>query len=314
MPPKIAVITGPTATGKTVLGTLLALSLNGEVVSADSMQIYREMDIGTAKPSKEDMMGVPHHMIDVAEASANYSAARYAEEAAACVDKILARGKLPVVVGGSGLYVDSLVLGRSFAQSPRNSEIRAQLSSEYDFSGGEEMLKRLWKIDPQRAQKLHPADKRRIVRALEVYSLTGRTITEHDEETKKIPPRYDAAYIILNYKNREDLYARIDERVDKMIEVGLFEEVSRLLSSGISDNCTAMQAIGYKEAAAALRGEIEKQEAVDLIKRESRRYAKRQVTWLNSRSDALHILWEKAPDFDFARRFSTKYLADFGIK
>lgn len=311
---KIAVVTGPTATGKTHLGILLARDLGGEVVSADSMQVYRGLDIGTAKPGADETGGIPHHMLDVADPSEGYSAARYAKEAAACVDDILARGKLPIVVGGSGLYVDALVAGRSFAGSPGDTGLRQQLTEEAEQIGGEAMLERLREVDPQRASKLHPADKRRIVRALEVWLLTGRTITEHDEETRRAPPRYDAAWIILNYAERAQLYRRIDDRVDQMCQAGLFDEVSALLSGGLAPGSTAMQAIGYKEAARALRGEISREEAIDLIKRESRRYAKRQLTWLNARGEALRIDWGQTPDFDFARRVSTAFLADHGIK
>lgn len=280
MPPKIAVITGPTASGKTALGVALAETLHGEVVSADSMQIYRRMDIGTAKPTPEEMRGVPHHMIDVAEPEENYSVARYVAEASACVDDILARGKLPVVVGGTGLYIDSLVSGRTFADGSSDSALRQELNERYDEIGGEGLLGELRKVDPERAQKLHAADKKRIVRAMEVYILTGKTITQHDAETRARPPRYDAARIALDFTERADLYARIDRRVDAMVEAGLFDEVRALLASGVPGDCTAMQAIGYKEIAAALRGECSRADAVETVKRESCRYAKRQLTWL----------------------------------
>ncbi|MEF2700086.1 MAG: tRNA (adenosine(37)-N6)-dimethylallyltransferase MiaA [Oscillospiraceae bacterium] len=314
MPPKIAVITGPTASGKTALGVALAETLHGEVVSADSMQIYRRMDIGTAKPTPEEMRGVPHHMIDVAEPEENYSVARYVAEASACVDDILARGKLPVVVGGTGLYIDSLVSGRTFADGSSDSALRQELNERYDEIGGEGLLGELRKVDPERAQKLHAADKKRIVRAMEVYILTGRTITQHDAETRARPPRYDAARIALDFTERADLYARIDRRVDTMVEAGLFDEVRALLASGVPGDCTAMQAIGYKEAVGAVRGEITEAEAAERIRQESRRYAKRQLTWLRRDPSLFWIRFEKTPDMALARRLSTGFLVRRGIE
>lgn len=312
--PKIAVITGPTATGKTALGILLAEDLNGEIVSADSMQIYRGMDIGTAKVRPEETRGVPHHLIDVAEPSENWSVAKYVSEADRCVADILSRGKLPIIVGGTGLYIDSLVAGREFAGGDSNEAFRSELSQEYDENGGEEMLKRLAAVDPDRAAILHPADKKRIIRALEVYYLTGQTITEHDAETQKLPPKYTAAKIALSFENREELYARIDLRVDEMLRAGLFNEVQKLLGSGVPESCTAMQAIGYKEVIAALRGDITEAEAADAIKRESRRYAKRQLTWLRRDKSVKWILWKTVPDFELARQYSTNYIRSIGLE
>lgn len=312
--PKIAVITGPTATGKTALGVELAKQFNGEVVSADSMQVYKRMDIGTAKPSLAEMQGVPHHMIDLAQPEENFSVARYVPMADACIQDILQRGKLPIIVGGTGLYIDSVLAGRDFAGPPADEALRQSLSDEYDSLGGEEMLRRLCECDPQRAKKLHPSDKKRILRALEVFISTGKTISAHDEESKRQPPRYAAATIILSFKTREDLYSRIDRRVDQMVEIGLFSEVQELLDSGLSKDCTAMQAIGYKETALALSGEISPQEAIELIKRESRRYAKRQLTWLGRNDSALRILWGSDPDFAYARRLSTEFIGAHGLK
>ena len=312
--PKVAVITGPTATGKTALGVLLAKELNGEIVSADSMQVYRHMDIGTAKVTSQEMQGVSHHMIDVAEPSDSYSVARYVKEADACVQDILSRGKLPIIVGGTGLYIDSLVAGRDFGDISSNKAIRYELDSKYDTLGGEKMLDELRAVDPERAKKLFPSDKNRILRALEVYYTTGHTITEHDKETQKLPKRYDASVIALSFENRADLYTRIDARVELMVQAGLFDEVRSILKSGVPQKCTAMQAIGYKEAAMALRGEISEGEAIEIIKQESRRYAKRQLTWLRRKENIGWILWKTAPDFEYARQFSTKYLLLGGLK
>ena len=313
MAEKIVVVAGPTASGKTALGIALAKDFNGEIVSADSMQIYRGMDIGTAKASLAEREGIPHHMLDVAEPWEEYSVARYVEQAEACCRDILRRGKLPILVGGTGLYIDSLVSGRDFAAVDSDQGLREALSAEYDALGGEAMHRRLQEIDPERAAILHPGDKRRIVRALEVYRLTGMTITEHDRQTRALPKRFDAAAIHLNFKNRAALYARIDRRVDMMVEQGLFREVEGLLAAGLSPESTAMQAIGYKEAVRSLQGELRREEAVDLIKQASRRYAKRQLTWFNRDKEALPILWEDEPDFEYARRLSTEFLHSRGL-
>ena len=312
--PKIAVITGPTATGKTALGVLLAKELGGEIVSADSMQVYRHMDIGTAKVTKEEMQGVAHHMIDVAEPFESFSVARYVREADSCVQDILKRGLLPIIVGGTGLYIDSLVAGRDFGEDSFDTTIRLELDSKYMSLGGGKLLEVLASVDPERASKLYPSDKNRILRALEVYYTTGKTITEHDEETRKIPKRYDAAVIALSFKERSELYERIDRRAEDMAKAGLFDEVRTMLANGVPEKCTAMQAIGYKEAAQAIRGNITEAEAIDIIKRESRRYAKRQLTWLRRKEDIGWILWENDPDFNFGRQISTEILHSHGLK
>ena len=313
MAEKIVVVAGPTASGKTALGIALAKDFNGEIVSADSMQVYRGMDIGTAKASLAEREGIPHYMLDVAEPWEDYSVARYVEQAEACCRDILRRGKLPILVGGTGLYIDSLISGRDFAAVDSDQGLREALAAEYDALGGEAMHRRLQELDPERAAILHPGDKRRIVRALEVYRLTGMTITEHDRQTRALPRRFDAAAIHLNFKNRAALYARIDRRVDMMVEQGLFREVEGLLAAGLSPESTAMQAIGYKEAVRSLQGELRREEAVDLIKQASRRYAKRQLTWFNRDKEALPILWEDEPDFEYARRLSTEFLHSRGL-
>ena len=300
---KVLVVCGPTAAGKTALGIELAMRLGGEIVSADSMQVYRRMDIGTAKAEPEERALVPHHMLDVAEPWEDYSVSRYVREASAVCDGLLAAGKLPVIVGGTGLYIDSLLSGRDFAAREEGDEgLRAALSADYERLGGQAMLEILRGFDPERAEKLHPGDKRRIVRAIEIYRLSGKTITQHDAETRARPPRYEALTLALSFADRADLYARIDRRVDRMVARGLFAEVEGLLKEGLSPRCTAMQAIGYKEAALALAGEMSREEAAALIRMNSRRYAKRQLTWFGRNPAAHWILWDKEPDLDLALR------------
>ena len=310
---KILVIVGPTASGKTRLAVELAKAHNGEVVSADSMQIYRRMDIGTAKPTAEEMDGIPHHMIDVADPEEDFSVARYVELASACVDDILSRGKLPIVAGGTGLYVDSLLSGRTFAAFSPESSLRRELEEELAERGGEAMLAELAKVDPEAAARLHPNDHKRIVRALEVYHSTGKTISEHNQETQALPPRYEALTIGLNFQDRADLWERIDARVDQMAANGLEREVRELLSSGLSPACTAMQAIGYKEFVAAVEGTMTWREAEELVKLRSRQYAKRQLTWFRRAPETHWLLWDKNPDFGSARQRSTELLREFGL-
>ena len=297
--PRVIVITGPTATGKTAFGALIAKSKNGEVVSADSMQVYKRMDIGTAKPTETERMGVPHHMIDIVQPWEDYSVARYVAEASQCVDDIVGRGKLPVIVGGTGLYIDSLLSGREFS-SRGGAILREALETEYDDIGGDAMLRKLGEFDPESAAKLHANDKKRIVRAFEAYKTTGKTISQHDMETKSLPPRYDAVKFALNYSDRTELYERIDRRVDAMLEKGLEGEIRGLLEMGIPRDCTAMQAIGYKEMAEAILGECGFHDAVGRIKTGSRHYAKRQLTWLRSDEAVKWLVWDKEPDFDRA--------------
>ena len=313
MLPKILVVSGPTASGKTALAVELALAHNGEVVSADSMQIYRRMDIGTAKPTRAEMRGVPHHMLDVADPEEDFSVARYVELAARCVDDILARGKLPIVAGGTGLYIDSLLSGRTFARFDPDSPLRRELEEELARRGGAALLEELARVDPDTAARLHPNDGKRIVRALEVYRSTGTTLTAHNAMTRSLPPRYSALTLTLAFQRREDMWDRIDRRVDRMMADGLAEEVRALLDSGVPDRCTAMQAIGYKEMAAALRGDGDTARAAEEIKLRSRQYAKRQLTWFRRNPDARWLLWDREPDLSAALQTSTKYLSDFGI-
>ena len=296
MQPKLVVITGPTASGKTALGVALAQRLGGEVVSADSMQIYRGMDIGTAKPTPEEMQGVPHHMIGAASPKADFSVGKYVELAEPILQDILSRGKTCVVCGGTGLYADSLLLGRTFAPCP-STGVREKLEAEVNHTGIEPVLARLKEVDPEAGARLHPSDRRRIIRALEVYLETGETISEHNRKTKLLPPKHDAVWLGLSFENRQDLYDRIDLRVEKMLEAGLLDEIRALLSSGVPPTATAMQAIGYKEFVDALTNSGDIAAAAALVQQRSRKYAKRQLTWLR-RNEQIHwILQPREPDF-----------------
>ncbi len=284
----IICIAGPTASGKTALAVALAKELSGEVVSCDSMQVYRRMDIGTAKPTSEEMEGIPHHMLDVAEPEEDFSVSRYCAMAAPIVDDILARGKTVILAGGTGLYMDSLIRGNDFAPFP-STGVREQLEAEADQVGMDAMLARLAAVDPDAAARLHLADRKRIIRALEVYGETGMTITEHNRRSQAVPPRYQPLWLGLDFDPRAALYERIDRRVGLMLEQGLEHEIRSLLSAGLSSKCTAMQAIGYKEFVAALDGQCTMEEAADLVRQSSRRYAKRQLTWFR-RNNQMHWL------------------------
>ena len=282
----IICIAGPTASGKTALAVELAKITNGEVVSCDSMQIYRRIDIGTAKPSKEEMQGIVHHMIDVCEPDEDFSVSRYCEMATPVVDDILARGKTAIIAGGTGLYMDSLIKGNTFAPFP-STGMREKLEAQADTEGMDAMMALLQSIDPEAAQRIH--DRKRIIRALEVYYETGETITEHNRRTQAIPPRYSPLWLGLDFADRQELYDRIDLRVDIMLQQGLVEEIRTLLDSGIPAKCTAMQAIGYKEFVAALDGCGTVEEAAEDVKKSSRHYAKRQLTWFR-RNQNMHWL------------------------
>ena len=287
----IICVAGPTASGKTSLSIALAKALDGEVISCDSMQIYRGMDIGTAKPTAEEMAGVPHHMLDVVSPADDFSVSRYCEMADPILQDILARGKTAIIAGGTGLYMDALIRGNSFAPFP-STGMREKLEAEADALGMEAMLEKLRAIDPESAARLPVNDRKRILRALEVYYETGMTITAHNLATQAIPPKYAPVWFALEDENRQDLYDRIDARVDIMLETGLMDEIHKLLASGIPEKCTAMQAIGYKEFIDAIHGRCTVAEAADLVKQSSRRYAKRQLTWLR-RNEAIHWLRRK---------------------
>ena len=287
---KLIVIAGPTASGKTALGIALAGRVNGEIVSADSMQIYRGMDVGTAKATAEERAAAKHHMLDLIEPGENYSVSRYVEDATQVCEDLFRRGKQPIVVGGTGLYIDALLAGRQFAGAPEeNADTRKALSEEYDSLGGAEMLERLRAVDPERAAKLAPTDRRRIIRALEVWELTGIPLSEHARRSRAVPPPWEILRIGIGFEDREKQYARIRERVDQMVRQGLLAEVSEEYHSG-RRRATAAMAIGYKELLPWLRGEEEPAAGIDRIKQETCRFAKRQGTWFRRNADIKWIM------------------------
>ena len=289
----IICVVGPTASGKTAMAVELAKAYNGEVLSCDSMQLYRRMDIGTAKPTQEEMQGIPHHMIDILEPAESFSVGRYVEMAEPVLQDILSRGKTCIICGGTGLYVDSLIAGRTFAPYPETGK-RQALEKMAREQGIEAVMEILKKIDPESAARLPLGDQRRIIRAVEVYEETGKTITQHNLETQSVPPKHEAFWLGLDFADRAELYARIDRRVDIMVEQGLLPEIERLLAEGVPASATSLQAIGYKEPMAAIRGEMTMAEAVEKIKQESRRYAKRQLTWFR-RNGQMHWLYHTEP-------------------
>lgn len=310
---RVICVVGPTATGKTKMGVALAKRFGGEVVSVDSMQIYRGMTIGTAAPTAEEMDGVRHHMVAIADPAESWSVARFTEQADLCIGDILRRGKCPVLVGGTGLYLDSILSGRTFAPGHSGGEIRKSLQAELAREGIESLYRQLREIDPETAARLPIRDEKRILRALEVYRETGETLTAHDARTRLRPPKYQACTIGLTFRDRADLYARIDRRVDTMVERGLLREVEALLQTGLPETATALQAIGYKQFLSVYRGDTPVSEAVAEVKLRSRQYAKRQLTWLRRKDDIHWLLWEKDPDFPAGLQNATEYLLAQGL-
>ena len=308
--PQIITIAGPTASGKTALSIQLAKEMDGEIVSCDSMQVYKDMDIGTAKPTLEEQEGIPHHMLSVAEPWEDFSVSRYCAMADPIVEDILRRGKSPIIVGGTGLYMDALIRGNPFAPCPstgRREELEALAASQ----GIEAVIEKLQKVDPESAARLHPSDQKRIIRAMEVYLETGMTITEHNRKTQEIPPKYQPIRFALTDRQRQTLYDRIDRRVDAMLEAGLMEEIQGLLARGIPEKCTAMQAIGYKEFVAALHGESTLEEAAQQVKQSSRRYAKRQLTWFRRNPENIWLIREDGQTSMEILESARQYLRDF---
>lgn len=291
---KVIVIAGPTASGKTDLAVELALKVGGEVISADSMQIYRRMNIGTAKPTIEERRGIPHHLLDIIDPDEEFSVAQFKNAANSCIEDIIGRGKTPIVAGGTGLYINTLVYNITFSDTISDWEYRNQLNKIALEQGAMKLHEMLEKVDPKSAGAIHPNNVKRVIRALEVYKTTGRPISEHQEESRKIPPPYDYQIFGLEVE-RDTLYSRIDKRVDKMVDMGLYDEVESLLNSGYSSDLVSLQGIGYKEIISAIKGECSLPQAIDNIKLGTRHFAKRQITWFNKTKG---LKWMKTVEMD----------------
>lgn len=276
---KIICVVGPTASGKTGLGIALAKHFDGEVISADSMQIYRDMHIASAAPDDSETEGVPHHLVEFLPYGSSYTVADYVKSARDKIAQIASRGKLPIIVGGTGLYINSLVNNVEFVEQETDLDLREKITQEFDLVGGAEMLNRLRQIDPDAAEKLHENDKRRIIRAFEIYESTGNTKSFNDEQSIKNESPYDATIIGITYRDREKLYDRINLRVDIMLQNGLLDEARAAFEKNLGGG--SIQAIGHKEFFDYFKGEIPLEEAVENLKRSTRRYAKRQLTWFN---------------------------------
>jgi tRNA dimethylallyltransferase len=289
-------VVGPTAVGKSRVGVELAKRLGGEVVSADSMQIYRGMDIGTAKLTYDEMQSIPHHCINIVDPAHSFSVVEYRQAAEDAIEQIWKRGHYPIIVGGTGLYVQSLTHTMTYTEAGEDEAFRERMyriAQEPD--GNLRLHQQLQKVDPQTAMRLHPNDLRRVIRALEVFAMTGKPMSQQ-YGTRVKNPKYHTVLFGLN-RERSELYRAIDQRVDEMIEKGLVEEVKHLLEMGVDPDCTAMQAIGYKEIVAYFQGDCSLDEAIDRIKQGSRRYAKRQLSWFRRISD---IVWYNVEEHDFA--------------
>ncbi len=276
---KIICVVGPTASGKTALGIALSQHFNGEVISADSMQIYRDMHIASAAPDSTETEGIPHHLVEFLSYGSTFTVADYVKIAREKISDVASRGKTPIIVGGTGLYINSLVNNVEFIESETDIALRERITEEFDRVGGSQMLARLYKIDPDAAQKLHENDKRRIIRAFEIYESTGNTKSFNDEQSLKNESPYAACMIGITYSEREKLYERINARVDIMLQNGLLDEAKAAFCKNLSGG--AVQAIGHKEFFDYFKGEISLDEAVENLKRSTRRYAKRQLTWFN---------------------------------
>ncbi|MGN0613639.1 MAG: tRNA (adenosine(37)-N6)-dimethylallyltransferase MiaA [Porcipelethomonas sp.] len=295
---KTVVVAGPTASGKTRLGVEIAKEFDGEVVSADSMQIYKGMDIATAKPTKEEMQGIPHHLIDFLDRNRAFSVADYVELAGEKIHDIAGRGKLPVIVGGTGLYISSLIDNIQFPDIKSDMEIRKRIEAEIQRDGCEAVFERLKKCDPETAAELHPNNTVRVIRALEVYEITGRKFSSYKAESRSVPSPYDAVMIGIGFNDRQKLYDRINRRVDMMLEEGLLKEAESVYKTGKMK--TAANAIGYKELIPYFDGKADLKTCTDKIKQETRRYAKRQLTWFRKNAK---IQWIMLDEFDKFENF-----------
>ena len=302
----LIVLTGPTAVGKTSLSIALARAVEGEIISADSMQVYKHMDIGSAKIKKEEIEGIPHYLIDVLEPDEEFHVVRFQEMAKEAMKEIYSKGKIPILTGGTGFYIQAVVKDIDFSQDTEKSSVRERLENLAQEKGGEYLHELLAQRDPESAEKIHPNNIKRVIRALEYYELTGEKISLHNErEGEKVSP-YNTAYFVLS-DHRERLYEKIDRRVDQMLDEGLVEEVRRLAQMGYTRDMVSMQGLGYKEILAYLEGEYSLEEAVYVLKRDTRHFAKRQLTWFRREKD---VIWVKKPDFDYDDKKILEYILE----
>ena len=294
----LIILTGPTAAGKTELSLMLARAVGGEIISADSMQVYRQMDIGTAKIRPEDMQGIPHHLIDVLDPAEEFHVVRFQEMAKEAIEKICAVGHIPIVVGGTGFYIQALLYDIDFSRHEEEENFRHELEAIAREQGGEVLHERLRKVDPESAEKIHPNNVKRVIRALEFYQENGEPISRHNEKERQKESAYQSAYFVLT-DERSRLYERIDRRVDEMMEAGLEEEVRRLRDKGYTRELVSMQGLGYKEILDYLEGDCTREEAVYRIKRDTRHFAKRQITWFKRERD---VIWINQKDYDYDKQ------------
>lgn len=300
------VLTGPTAVGKTKLSVALAKKIDGEIISADSMQVYRHMDIGSAKITREEMQGVPHHLIDILEPWEPFNVVIFKEKCEEVLEGIYERGHIPIVTGGTGFYIQALLRDIDFTENEENTEYREELEKLAREEGPEYLHKKLAQVDPASAEAIHENNVKRMIRALEFFHLTGRRISEHNEQEKKKKSAYNSCYFVLN-DEREKLYARIEQRIDEMLEAGLAEEVRTLRKMGCERNMVSMQGLGYKELLAWMDGECTLEEAVDILKRDTRHFAKRQLTWFRREQD---VIWINKNEFDYDEDKMLKFMLD----
>ena len=291
----LIILTGPTAVGKTGLSIELAKRIGGEIISADSMQVYRFMDIGSAKIKPDEMKGIPHHLIDVLNPEDEFNVFRFQEMAKEAMQGIYKRGHIPIIAGGTGFYIQALLYDIAFNEEEGASKIRARLEAEAESLGNEALFERLKMLDPESAEIIHPNNTKRLIRALEFYEINGSKISAHNQAEREKESPYDFCYFVLN-DDREKLYARIEQRVDEMLEEGLVGEVQRLKDMGYHRNMVSMQGLGYKEILAYLEGECSLEDAVYLIKRDTRHFAKRQLTWFRREKE---VIWVDKPSFGY---------------
>ena len=306
MEKKLVVLTGPTAVGKTKLSIALAKSIDGEIISADSMQVYQKMDIGSAKIMPDEMAGVPHFLIDIISPSEAFNVVVFQQKAKAAMDDIYSRGKTPIIVGGTGFYIQAILNDIEFDENEQSTEIREKYEHLLQEQGEDVLHQELAKVDEQAAAEIHPHNSKRVIRALEYFEQTGQKISEHNQEQRAKQSPYDFRYFVLN-DDRGNLYKRIDERVDKMIADGLIDEVKGLHEDGYTKDMVSMQGLGYKEILEYLDGECSLEDAVCRIKRDTRHFAKRQVTWFKRERD---VIWVNKDEFDYNDKHILNYMLD----